>query len=134
MKDVTKKTHKINKYFASYSSEDRIEVMKRVQGVKAGRPEVEVFVDCLSMHPGEDWESRIYEEILKSDVLLLFWTLQAKHSEWVTKEWTYALNNRGLHFIQPFPLEDPKNAKPPKELRSLHFHDRYIIIIKGLEN
>jgi len=134
IRDVTQKTHKINKFFASYSSEDRIEVMKRVQAVEASRPEVKVFVDCLSMQPGEEWESRIYDEISKSDVLLLFWTLQAKQSKWVTKEWTYALNNHGLHFIQPFPLEDPKNAVPPKELSALHFHDKYIIIIKGLEN
>ena len=84
------------------------------------------------MNPGEEWESKIYKEILKSDALLLFWSVAAKHSYWVRKEWTFALHNCGLHFIQPFPLEDPKKVEPPKELESLHFNDRYLIILKGL--
>ena len=130
--DSTQDIQEITKYFASYSSKDRVEVMKRVQGFMA-RSGATVFVDCLSMNPGENWEHKIYEEISKSDMLLLFWSLEAKQSEWVKKEWTFALNNRGLDFIQPFPLEDPRRAEPPKELESLHFNDKYLMILKGLD-
>jgi len=129
----TQTIQEIKKYFASYSSKDRVEVMKRIQGfvIRSG---ADVFMDCLSMNPGEKWAPKIYEEILKSDMLLLFWSLAAKQSGEVRKEWTFALSNRGLDFIQPFPLEDPKRAEPPKELGSLHFNDKYLMILKGLVN
>ncbi|MFW9872962.1 MAG: tetratricopeptide repeat protein [Candidatus Thorarchaeota archaeon] len=131
--DVTQEFHKIRKYFASYSKKDRIEVIKRVQGIET-RGGVEVFIDCLSMCPGEEWEPKIYEEILQSDLLVLFWSLAAKKSKWVQKEWKFALEKRGKFFIQPFPLEDPDIAPPPEELEGLHFHHKYHYVIKGLES
>ncbi|MFX0032559.1 MAG: TIR domain-containing protein [Candidatus Hodarchaeota archaeon] len=130
MVDSTQTIKEIKYYFASYSSQDQVEVLKRIQGFMV-RSGADVFVDCLSMNPGEKWEQKIYEKILESDTFLLFWSSAAKQSVWVKKEWTYALI-KGLNFIQPVPLEDPKTAPPPKELESLHFHDRYLIWMKGL--
>ena len=49
---------------------------------------------------------------------------QQKKSEWVRKEWEYALSNRGIDFINPIPLESPETAPPPPELsQTLHFGD-----------
>jgi len=42
------------------------------------------------------------------------------------KEERYALEKRGLHFIDPCPLVSPKEVPPPKELENLHFNDRWI--------
>jgi hypothetical protein len=118
-------------FYASYSSKDHTEVLKRIQGIRS-MPGVEVFLDCLSMRPGEKWELAIYDKILNSDLFLLFWSRSASESEWVTKEWKYALRKRGLDFIQPIPLEDPKIAPPPIELASKHFNDGIPFLLKGL--
>ena len=77
----------------------------------------------LSLRSGEDWAQRLVEEIRLRDVFYLFWSLAAKASEWVEREWRAALEHRGLDFISPVPLVPPRVAPPPKELASLHFND-----------
>ncbi len=78
--------------FLSYASHDRAEVIKRAQGLKAGG--TNFFNDLLSLEPGERWEKRLYQEIDRCDVFYLFWSSQAKDSEWVLKETEYALARR----------------------------------------
>lgn len=114
--------------YASYAREDLLEVVKRIQGIES-QTGAEVFTDCLSMNSGEQQEEKIYEIIMKSDSFLLFWSLAASRSKWVKKEWTYALRERGLDFFKIIPLEDPSIAPPPKELASLHFMDKNLILL-----
>jgi hypothetical protein len=108
--------------FASYASEDRNDVLARVQGLeKAG---VDVFMDVRNLRSGERYEDKLLEKILSTDIFYLFWSTAAKKSEWVKKEWEYALNNRGIDFISPIPLDSPDIVPPPPELgQSLHFGD-----------
>lgn len=109
--------------FASYASDDRDEVMGRIQGMLKIAPALDIFVDALSLRSGEQWEQRLKQEIAARDVLYLFWSGAASRSEMVDREWRWALQNRGLEFIDPVPLQPPSLVPPPAELASLHFSD-----------
>jgi hypothetical protein len=113
--------------FLSYASADRTEVIKRVQGLRAAG--IEFFQDVLSLEPGEQWEQRLYDEIDRCDVFLLFWSSNAAKSEWVARETDRALaRQRGSTMdvpeITPIIIEGPPVAAPiPESLRHLHFND-----------
>src|SRR5262249_32536276 len=98
------KTEPSRTAFASYASQDRDRVLDRVAAIRicAG---VDVFLDCLSLTPGEEWKSKIRQEILNRDVFLLFWSSHAKRSQWVTWEWQTAIQEKGISGIQLHPLE-----------------------------
>ncbi|MFX1593170.1 MAG: toll/interleukin-1 receptor domain-containing protein [Promethearchaeota archaeon] len=128
--NLTQSIAKFEKYFASYSSKDRTEVLKRVHGIRS-IPGTEIFLDCLSIKQGDYWEKVIYEKILESDLFLLFWSKAASNSIWVKKELKFALKKRGLDFVQPIPLEDPQKVPPPKELASKHFNDLCLIALRS---
>jgi hypothetical protein len=53
----------------------------------------------------------------------------AKSSEWVEKEWRWALQAKGKDFINPIPLETPDLAPPPQELAASHFNDPLLAFI-----
>ena len=112
--------------FASYASKDRQRVLDRIAEIR--RNGVDVFVDCLSLHPGEAWKQRLEQEILQRDLFMLFWSANAKQSEWVTWEWQTALKHRGLEGIDPHPLDPVDLASPPQELSELHFGDPHMVI------
>jgi hypothetical protein len=114
---------RVRRGFASYASTDRDEVMGRIQGMLKIAPELDIFVDVLSLRSGERWETRLEQEIAARDVLYLFWSSAASRSEMVDREWRCALEKRGLAFIDPVPLQPPSIAPPPTELSSLHFSD-----------
>lgn len=124
---------RINSAFASYSSNDRAEVLGRLQGIKTIHPDLDIFFDVFSLRSGNDWESKLNEHVPSKDKFLLFWSKAASESEWVEKEWKMALEKRGISYIDPVPLDDPKDAPPPNELSSLHFNDLYMLNIKYLE-
>jgi uncharacterized protein YjbI with pentapeptide repeats len=112
--------------FVSYSSQDRAEVLRRVQAFKISG--MSVFQDILDLDPGERWERALYHEIDRCDVFLLFWSKAAAASEWVSKEIDYALERQGGNVenppaIQPVPIEGPPIAPPPPRLAGLHFND-----------
>jgi hypothetical protein len=111
----------IRSAFASYASADRHDVLQRVQGIRATG--VDVFLDVLTMRAADDWESQLMQAIRERDVLYLFWSPAARDSQWVDREWRAGLAERGLDFIWPVPLTDPRDAPPPEELRSRHFND-----------
>ena len=48
--------------FASYSSKDRQRVLDRVAALQISAG-MDIFLDCLSLHPGEHWEPRLEDEI-----------------------------------------------------------------------
>lgn len=112
--------------FVSYSSQDRAEVLRRVQAFRIAG--LSVFQDILDLDPGERWEKALYHEIDNCDLFLLFWSHAAAASEWVGKEIDYALARKGGDEeqppdIQPVPIEGLPIAPPPARLRNLHFND-----------
>ena len=111
------------KAFASYASADRDEVLRSIQGMQKVAPQLDIFLDVLTLRSGEDWEQRLWSVIPASDVFYLFWSSHAKQSPWVEKEWRCALDSRGSAFIDPVPLESPETAPPPAELAAKHFND-----------
>jgi hypothetical protein len=122
--------------FLSYSSSDRAEVLKRAQGLKAGR--IDFFQDLLSLEPGEHWAPRLYQEIDRCDLFLLFWSSQAKASPWVMKEVEYALarqksSSGGLPDITPVIIEGPPPPPPPDSLKDIHFNDSLIYVLATVE-
>ncbi len=125
--------HRPETAFASYASADRGEVLRSVQGISKGAPNLDIFVDVDKLRSGNDWEKKLYAYISTSDIFYLFWSKAAAASEWVTREWQYALREKGIHFIDPFPLESPQVVSPPKELGTLHFNDRYLMFILAQE-
>jgi serine/threonine protein kinase len=114
--------------FASYASADRPEVLRRVQGLSAAG--VDVFLDVLSLRAGDDWEQSIVESIRSRDIFYLFWSMAASRSEWVGKEWRYALREKGLDSIHPIPLVDPRQVPPPSELATRHFNDLILLYLE----
>lgn len=115
--------------FLSYAAEDRAKVLESVKIVRALG--MRFFQDVLSLDPGERWEQRLYTELDRSDVLLLFWSRAAKESEWVRKEVGYALARNGGNddappAIRPILIEGPPVEKPWKELSTLHWDDRLL--------
>ena len=116
--------------FASYSSKDREIVLFCLQGIKKILPNLDIFIDRLSLHSGDDWEKKLIQHVPKKDVFYLFWSVSSAQSEWVDKEWRLALKKRGLEYINPVPIDEPEYAPPPKELDSLHFNDVYLPYIK----
>jgi hypothetical protein len=113
----------IRKAFASYASEDRAKVLGRIQGMQKILPNLEVFIDVISLRSGQKWEQELWKVIPTYDVFYLFWSVNAKSSHWVDKEWRCALKTRDLDYIDPVPLVSPKEAPPPPELASKHFND-----------
>ena len=126
--------HEPRSAFASYSSQDRKEVLGRVQGMAKICQDLDVFVDVLSLRSGQDWERQMRQQIPARDVFFLFWSLNASRSKEVDKEWRIALEMRGLDYIDPIPLTDPRISPPPKELARLHFNDLYVAQIQMEES
>lgn len=116
--------------FASYSSENREEVISRIHGMKKVAPALDIFLDVFSLRSGQDWEQKLEQHVPNKDVFYLFWSHFAAKSEWVEREWKLALSKRGLEYIDPVPLEDVELAPPPPELKKLHFNDAYVAYIQ----
>lgn len=87
----------------------------------------------FSLNPGEKWKPSLEREIRDRDLFMLFWSVYAKESQWVTWEWRTALRYRGVDGIEPHPLDPVQEAEPPEELRDLHFNDRYMLARKYYE-
>jgi hypothetical protein len=122
--------------FISYASEDRPEVLKRVQMLRMA--DIKFFQDLLTLEPGDKWEQSIYKYIDESDVIFLFWSTAAKRSPWVEKEVRYALTRKGgqdeaAPEILPVIIEGPPVVPPPDDLKMLHFNDTFMYFIKADE-
>jgi hypothetical protein len=115
--------------FASYASDDRADVLARVQGIRAAG--IDVFIDVLALRAGDRWEIELERAIDERDVFYLFWSAAARSSEWVDREWRMALGARGPDFIWPVPLADPRDVPPPPELAHKHFNDELLPHIEG---
>jgi len=120
-----------NLAFISYASDDRPEVLRRVQMLPAVG--IRYFQDVLDLDPGDRWAQELFRHIDESDVMFLFWSSAARASEWVAKEWRYGLEKKGDSFIRPVVIEGPPPPEAPPELKHLHFADRVLYFIKGSE-
>ena len=116
--------------FASYASENRGEVLSRIQGMKKVAPELDIFIDIFSLRSGQNWQEKLEQHVPTKDTFYLFWSQPAARSKWVEREWRLALSRRGLKYIDPVPLDEPDLVPPPKELSALHFSDAYLSYTK----
>jgi hypothetical protein len=119
--------------FVSYASEDRSEVLRRVQGLKALG--IQFFQDVLSLSPGQRWAQELWRRIDQSDVFLLCWSSAASKSEWVRKEYlqanaTSSRSSDNRPHMTILPLEGPPPPEPPRELAHLHFSDDLLYALK----
>jgi TIR domain len=116
----------IKSAFASYTSKDRRQVLDRVQGIeKLG---VSVFMDTHGLRSNDQYKKRIFEAIDSADIFYLFWSRHAARSNWVDQEWRYGYKQKGLAFIDPVPLVDPRKVPPPPELAEhRHINDWTLI-------
>ncbi len=97
--------------FASYSSKDRLRVLDGIGALESIG--VDVFTDCLDIHAGEEFKSRILRELLDRDLYVLFWSHNARDSSWVAWELDTVLDKRGEAPIRLSPLE-PDVTPPPR--------------------
>ena len=113
--------HHISTIFASYASDDRTDVLQWARGAAVAG--VDVFLDVLSLREGASWEAELFNHVPTKDLFCLFWSVPASESKWVEMEWRCALGTRGLDYIHPVPLVDPRKVPPPSELQGKHFLD-----------
>ena len=121
--DVPFQVNHHRKAFASYASQDRNDVLTSIQGMQKADPGLDVFYDEANLRSGASWEQELKRAIPDSDVFYLFWSASAKASRWVDMEWRWALERRGIEFIDPVPLVSPEEVPPPEELGGKHFKD-----------
>ncbi|MEE9474693.1 MAG: TIR domain-containing protein, partial [Candidatus Hydrothermarchaeaceae archaeon] len=121
--DITGFENRYSSAFASYSRSDRNKVLGRIQGMLKVLPDLDIFLDVVSLRSGEDWQRRVREEIEARELFFLFWSKAASRSHWVETEWRIALAAKGIESISPVPLQPPGEVTPPKELNSLHFDE-----------
>ena len=129
--------HRYRKAFISYASEDRAEVLKRVQTL--GALKIDYFQDVLDLEPGDRWEQELYKEIDKCDLFLLFWSSAARDSKWVYQEAQYA-RQRQIRLMKdepdiiPMMIEGPPPPKPWSDFKHLHFNDKLIYLMRSQED
>jgi len=125
----------LNRYrqaFVSYSSRDRAEVLRRVQGLRAAG--VEVFMDLLDLKPGERYAELLQTEARGADLFVLCWSKNAAQSEWVKKEALWALEHARRSTdrrpdLRPIVLGPPPPPAPWPELASVHLNDMIAYVI-----
>ena len=52
----------------------------------------------------------------------------AAKSVWVEREWTFMADHKGIHAVEPFPLESSAECPVPPRLSDLHFDDIEVLI------
>lgn len=119
--------------FASYASTDRARVLDRVAAARISAG-LDVFLDCLSIHPGEQWKERLKREIGARELFLLFWSAEARRSDWVSWEWRTALALKDAAQLQLHPLDPVEHAPPPPELGRFHFGDALMAVRASLRS
>ncbi len=119
--------------FASYASKDRVRVLDMVQAIETNAG-IDVFMDCMDIRPGEEWRNVILKEIAERDQFLLFWSSNAKNSEWVDLEWRTAYPLIPSVDFQIHPLDSPSVAPPPDELKHYHFDSLHAQLRRGYPN
>jgi hypothetical protein len=123
--------------FLSYASQDLAKVLQCAQVLKSAG--LTYFQDLLELKPREKWEPRLFEEIDRCQLFLLFWSSHAAKSEWVIREAEYALAQQTksrpaeVPEIAPVILEGPPVPPPPESLKHIHFNDPIRYVISAVE-
>jgi hypothetical protein len=125
---------RFRKAFVSYARVDRAEVLRRVQMLRRPLTDIEVFQDILDLEPGDSFESVLFRRIDECDIFMLFWSSNARKSEWVRREIEYARKRQGPNgepppTILPVLIEGPP-PPPPPELAYMNFND-YLLYLVG---
>src|SRR5262249_17953114 len=112
--------------FFSYSHSDRKAVLGKADEFR--RLGIEFFQDILSLDPGERWKSRLWSEIDRCDVFILFWSKAASESEFVLKEadraWRRWARSGGKRpSLMPEILEHPSPVPTEAWLAEFHLDD-----------
>lgn len=112
--------------FLSYSSLDRQDVLRCAQVLEGVG--IDFFLDAARLRSGEDWERRLFEEIDRSDVFMLFWSenVERTESKWIEREATYALSRQAaskeqLPCFRPTFLGGGEPNRPPWLPGSIQF-------------
>ncbi|HET6425121.1 MAG TPA: toll/interleukin-1 receptor domain-containing protein, partial [Planctomycetaceae bacterium] len=112
-----------HRYFISYATKDRDKVIPRVQMLP--RMGKEFRQDLFDLEPGVRFERRLFEFIRECDATLVFWSENAKASEWVLRECRFCIETKGIDRLLPVIIERPPPLPPP-ELAELHMNDKYL--------
>jgi hypothetical protein len=117
---------KYKKAFLSHAREDRNHVLGFVQGFRFTG--IDFFLDVLHIKAGEVWADELYRHIDHSDLFVLFWSSHASESDWVEKEWRYAIalkngQDDAPPEIHPVVVRKHPFVPPPPELKHLQFND-----------
>jgi hypothetical protein len=125
---------RFRKAFVSYARVDRAEVVRRVQMLHRPLTDIEVFQDILGLEPGDFFESVLFRRIDECDIFMLFWSSNARQSEWVRREIEYARKRQGPNgepppTILPVIIEGPPPPPPPPELAYMNFNDYLLYLI-----
>ena len=104
--------------FPSYAHEDSrfIERLEKAYSLL----NFQYYRDISTLRAGEEWEPRIKELIKKADIFQLCWSKAAALSEYVSKEYNFALQLNRPGFVKPIYWEMPMPAVPDV-LRYIHF-------------
>jgi len=60
----------------------------------------------------------------------LLWSKRASQSQWIDMEWRRALAARGLDYIHPVVLVDPRTIPAPRGLMAKYFKDLKRVLIE----
>lgn len=106
--------------FCSYSHTDTA-IIERVERVYRSLG-FDFLRDVHTLRSGQHWSDEIYAMIDKADIFQLFWSQTAAQSQYVEKEWRYALklNRDGQNFIRPVYWQAPM-PNVPSDLGHIHF-------------
>ena len=78
--------------FVSYSRKDSDRIQQAVALLEAGG--AQVFRDIDDIKFGDDWEEVITRTLQECERVMIFWSANAKASEWVGREYTIALTQQ----------------------------------------
>jgi len=104
--------------FVSYSHDDSVivEHLEKAYTVLGLR----YLRDIRILRSGEQWNPALLSKIEEADIFQLCWSNTAKRSEYVEKEWKYALGLNREYFLRPVYWQTPM-PEPPIELARIHF-------------
>lgn len=116
------RARRYDRVFVSYSHDDHAVVERVGAGIRTlGH---EVVLDRTHLRSGQDWSAELERLIHGANVFQLFWSRNSMQSEYVRREWTYALSLARPGFVRPVYWEDPfpeAPGLPPDDLRRIHF-------------
>jgi RNA polymerase sigma-70 factor (ECF subfamily) len=120
--------------FLSHAHDDAADVLKIAQAFQAAG--IEFFHDIVSLRAGSEWQKRLFEEIERCDLFLLFWTENAARSKWVRRETEYAVDYKkksleNLPDIVPILLDSVPPAKPAW-LEHIHLDHIFRLAMLGM--